>query len=121
MLAFPCGREECAMLSKCANPECSELFRYLRQGKIFRLTPSPTVQAAAAALGSQLTERFWLCDLCSQKMTMIWDGARATIVPLPQRVAQVGIPELKIPQKGPQRSGAQAAWERTASAGRDDY
>src|ERR1700752_692239 len=29
------------MLSKCANPECSEILRYLHQGKIFCLSPTP--------------------------------------------------------------------------------
>lgn len=32
------------MLSKCANPKCSEIFRYLHQGKIFSLAPTPEVQ-----------------------------------------------------------------------------
>ena len=99
------------MLSKCANPECSAMFRYLRQGKLFRLTPTPAVQTAAAALGYQLTERFWLCDLCSQQMTMIWDGNRAAIVPLPKR-AEVEIPPLQIPHKSPQRSNVQVARQR---------
>ena len=107
------------MLSKCANPECSAMFRYLRQGKIFRLTPSPAVQAAARALGYQLTERFWLCDLCSQEMTIIWDGTRATIVPLPKR-AEVEIPPLQIPHKSPRTSGAQVVRQRAAFAGYED-
>ena len=107
------------MLSKCANPECSAMFRYLRQGKLFRLTPTPAVQTAAAALGYQLTERFWLCDLCSQEMTMIWGGTRATIVPLPKSV-KMDIPPLQIPHKPPQRSGAQAARQRAATAGHED-
>jgi hypothetical protein len=93
------------MVSKCANPECSEMFRYLGQGKIFRLTPSPDVQAAAPALESLLTERFWLCDRCSQEMTIIWDGARAKIVPLPKRVEKLAILPPQVPHKGPQSQG----------------
>jgi hypothetical protein len=108
------------MVSKCANPECSEMFRYLGQGKIFRLTPSPDVQAAAPALESLLTERFWLCDRCSQEMTIIWDGARAKIVPLPKRVEKLAILPPHVPHKGPQRSGALAAARRAAATGRDD-
>jgi len=38
------------MLSKCANPECSEQFRYLHQGKMFCLIPAP--KAAATSYGS---------------------------------------------------------------------
>ena len=33
------------MLSKCANPECSEQFRYLHQGKMFCLIPAPKAAA----------------------------------------------------------------------------
>ena len=109
------------MLFKCANPACSELFRYLLQGKIFRLDPSPTVQAAAAALGSLLTERFWLCDLCSKEMTVVWGGARAKIVPLPKKVEKSVIPPPRVPSKGPQRSAVYGGWQRAASAGREDY
>lgn len=32
------------MLSKCANPECSESFRYLHEGRIFHLAPTPEVR-----------------------------------------------------------------------------
>ena len=71
-----------AMLSKCANPECSEPFRYLHQGKMFCLMPTP--KAAATSYGSLefLYERFWLCDRCSKEMKVTWDGARARVVRL---------------------------------------
>ena len=104
----------CGMLSKCANPECPEVFRYLHEGKIFRLAPTPTVRTAAATLGLLLTERFWLCDPCSKEMTVVWDGARAKIVPLPNDVAAV-LP-LEASHKGPQSSSVQAARQRAASA-----
>lgn len=106
------------MLSKCANPECSEMFRYLRQGKVFRLAPSPAVQAAATALGCQLNERFWLCGRCSQEMTVIWNGTRASIAPLPK--SEMDIPPLQIPLKSPQRAGVPAR-RRAASAGHEDW
>ena len=108
------------MLSKCANPGCSEVFRYLRQGKIFRLAPSPAVQAAAGAFGSLLTERFWLCDPCSKEMTVVWDGTRAKIVPLPKKVEKVAILSLEVPHKGPQKLGELETRRRAASAGRED-
>jgi hypothetical protein len=70
------------MLSKCANPECSEQFRYLHQGKMFCLIPTP--KAAATSYGSPefLYERFWLCDRCSKEMKVTWDGLRAKVVRL---------------------------------------
>ena len=72
------------MLSKCANPECFEQFRYLHQGKIFQLSPTPEVQAVMCDSSGPLYERFWLCDRCSKRMTVKWDGIQARIVPLPQ-------------------------------------
>jgi len=71
------------MLSKCANPECSEVFRYLHQGKLFHLSPTPQVQAATEVLSPLLVERFWLCDKCSKQMTVVWGGTHAKLVSLP--------------------------------------
>jgi hypothetical protein len=71
------------MLSKCANPECFEVFRYLHQGKIFHLLPMPEVHAAAEVLGPLIYERFWLCDTCSKHMTVVWGGTHAKLVRLP--------------------------------------
>jgi hypothetical protein len=78
------------MLSKCANPVCSETFRYLHQGRIFQLVPTPAMELAAVAKGLLLVERFWLCDACSKEMTVIWDGARAKVVRLPQKPIPTG-------------------------------
>jgi hypothetical protein len=68
-----------AMLSKCANPECFEQFRYLHQGKIFLLTPSQDLQATESQ-SELLEERFWLCDRCCKEMTIVWDGTKARVV-----------------------------------------
>jgi hypothetical protein len=70
------GWQECAMLSKCANPDCSEIFRYLHQGKIFCLAPTPEVEAVSGEMLPALQERFWLCDECSKKMTAVWGGTQ---------------------------------------------
>lgn len=71
------------MLSKCANPECSEQFRYLHQGRLFCLTPTPEVQAASYGALELLYERFWLCDRCSKVMKVVWNGVQAKVVSLP--------------------------------------
>lgn len=61
------------MLSKCANPNCSAAFRYLHEGKLFR------VARPAADNGNgngswkkvpQQLEYFWLCDSCAARMTL---------------------------------------------------
>ena len=103
--------EECAVLSKCANPECHEQFRYLHQGKLFCLTPTPDVAKVADGAIPGLYERFWLCDLCSKTMTLAWAGAHIKVVPLPAKpvvVTPVLSAQAKlVPQ--PRRRSARAA------------
>ncbi len=70
------------MLSKCANPECSEQFRYLHQGRLFHLSPIPELHLHEEAC-RRLYERFWLCDQCCKSLTVIWDGLQAKIIHLP--------------------------------------
>lgn len=75
------------MLSKCANPECSEQFRYLHQGRLFCLTPTPELQATSYGSLEFLYERFWLCERCSKQMRVVWDGVQATVERLPPTTA----------------------------------
>ena len=70
------------MLSKCANPECSEQFRYLHQGKLFHLNPTPELQALGDDFCDALYERFWLCEQCCKRMRVVWDGTQARIASL---------------------------------------
>jgi len=70
------------MLSKCANPDCSEKFLSLRKGKLFYLAPTPEVVRRFPHIELSLQEKFWLCDRCSETMTMIWEGSHAKLVPL---------------------------------------
>ena len=70
------------MVSKCANPTCSERLLYLHQGKIFQLTPTPEVEAVSWCSPPSLYERFWLCDKCCKEMTVVWGGTEAKLVPL---------------------------------------
>jgi hypothetical protein len=103
------------MLSKCANPECSEIFLHLREGKIFYLAPTPDVQIALGTLYPTLQERFWLCARCSKEMTLIWAGTQVQIVRLPAKV--VGIPPVPAVKK---EIGGRRPRARAASAGRED-
>jgi hypothetical protein len=103
------------MLSKCANPECTEIFRYLHAGKIFYLAPTPNIQIAMGMQHPELFERFWLCAQCSKQMTLVWGGTEVKVVPLPAKLAIVPrAPATKKPVGG-RRSKA-----RSASAGRED-
>jgi hypothetical protein len=92
------------MLSKCANPDCSEKFLFLHTGKLFYLAPTPAAELNACAL-SQMRERFWLCDKCAKMMTIVWDGNRAQLIPLP-----------KNPVKDPKSEGMTAPLLRRRAA-----
>ena len=91
------GKKGCAVVSKCANPECSERFRYLHQGKLFLLTPSPELQASADHSLPFLYERFWLCDSCSKTMTVAWGGTEVELIPLPKQPTKLESVEPRKP------------------------
>lgn len=103
------------MLSKCANPECSETLRYLHAGKIFYLAPTPEIQIEMGMQHPALHERFWLCDRCAKEMTVAWGGAGVKVVRLPAKAAVLPmLPERKLD------IGRRRLRVRAASAGRED-
>ncbi len=76
------------MLSKCANPDCSKPFLYLRRGKLFRFE-IPILREEAPGNAQENRgiryrhEYFWLCDHCSAHMTVVCDnGRRVRTIPL---------------------------------------
>jgi hypothetical protein len=101
------SREGFAMVSKCANPACSEKFLRLHQGKLFCLSPTPEVEEANRAFTPALYERFWLCDRCSKLMTLVWAGTEARLVPLPD-------------EHGPVKAGSEAKPRRRRKAASAD-
>ena len=56
------------MVSKCANPSCDQLFRYLRKGTVFFLERTPSSKRVGGSV-----EHFWLCDECSETLTLRFD------------------------------------------------
>ena len=61
------------MLSKCANPSCSAQFRYLSEGRIFTLLAGPHSEPTDLVwdqANETKVERYWLCQVCSQTMTV---------------------------------------------------
>lgn len=75
------------MISKCANPECSAPFRYLRDGKLFRVDLDQLESATTLENDSDKPwhrmEHFWLCGRCSATMTLVAEKGRGvTAVPL---------------------------------------
>lgn len=73
------------MLSKCANPECSEPFLRLQRGKLFHLSPTPEVRESSEGSSPDLYERFWLCDRCCKEMTVVWAGDQVKLERLPSK------------------------------------
>lgn len=68
------------MLDKCSNPSCGESFRYLQQGRLFRLDNDLSVDLSRQSR----PEYFWLCANCAAKMTLRLDestGIRTLSVP----------------------------------------
>jgi hypothetical protein len=82
------------MVSKCANPPCSAPFRYLHEGKLFRIEHPFTKNSEGTISATDTAHRkppvriefFWLCPDCSQNMTLTFDPS-AGIVPQPVRRA----------------------------------
>ncbi|WP_148209994.1 hypothetical protein [Candidatus Korobacter versatilis] len=66
------------MMSKCANPNCSSVFRYLRDGKLFQVPAGASLRAAATVASDApkpptRDEFFWLCGTCSKELTIVVD------------------------------------------------
>ncbi len=82
------------MLAKCANPDCSTRFLYLREGKLFRIeiasdAPPPKEEDENAS-GPYLVskkpvrhvEHYWLCARCAETMTLSYEpGLGVTAIP----------------------------------------
>jgi hypothetical protein len=86
-MAAKLGGRFSPMISKCANPACSILFHYMREGKLFRMefdpegyTPGP--QLAAKPRPVRKIEHFWLCGACSATLTLVMNGDKVEIAPL---------------------------------------
>ena len=75
------------MISKCANPECSAPFRYLRDGKLFRVDLDQLELQTERSVSNRWhrLEHFWLCGRCAATLTLVTEkGKGVTAVPLSQ-------------------------------------
>ena len=67
------------MLAKCANPECSHVFRYLGTGKLYRLAAKLRQGQTNAAT---TMEHFWLCPDCVPTMILaLGRDGKAMVMP----------------------------------------
>jgi hypothetical protein len=77
------------MLHKCANPACHNLFRRLRDGKLFQIeikhfAPTRGDGSSASRRNGRHVEHYWLCDACAPLVTLAFDKTEGMIiVPLP--------------------------------------
>ena len=71
------------MVSNCANEVCGKPLHYLREGRIFIFD----VGNGASIPGEKRLhhlEHFWLCGACSERMTLVRDGAVVRVAPRPR-------------------------------------
>lgn len=70
------------MLSKCANPGCSTLFRYLHEGKLYVIGPREVLTRHKARCSSKSgqIEYAWLCSSCCLCLTIQIDEEFGTRV-----------------------------------------
>ena len=73
------------MVAKCANPACGRAFRYLREGRLFRLERDPAFDSEF----NHSVEYFWLCEACSESMSLRLD-TRGRIFPEPFKAPLAG-------------------------------
>ncbi len=70
------------MLSKCANPTCRTLFRYLHEGKLYLIGPKEALarhKPRCSAKSGQI-EYAWLCSSCCLDLTIQIDEESGTRV-----------------------------------------
>ena len=78
------------VLHKCANPNCTNRFRKLSQGKLFLVDTQPLEQSAVRrarmrSRPAQRVEYYWLCDQCAFALTLSYEKGRGVIaVPRPE-------------------------------------
>jgi len=74
------------MLSKCANPRCSNRFLYFRDGKLFRWEGLQIVDHPLKKDPSKphrKVEFFWLCGDCARHMIVVFKpGAGVSVRPI---------------------------------------
>lgn len=75
-----------AMVSKCANPECSVSFQYFREGKLYRIdnaglgTDLPTGPQVPARKRPHRVEHYWLCGTCAARLTLTYDREKGVLI-----------------------------------------
>ncbi len=69
------------MLAKCANPGCLANFRYLHEGKVFRLERGDP-RVGAPESHPRPVEYFWLCEHCSGSLKLVYERGYIAVHPI---------------------------------------
>ena len=69
------------MLSKCVNPVCPATFRYLHEGKVFRLDRAD-LRSDNPKIHARNFEYFWLCAKCASFLTVVFEQHSVNVRPL---------------------------------------
>ena len=94
------------MLHKCVNPECTNSFRKLTQGKLF-LVETDRAHGAPEPVdwkhqSQRKIEYFWLCDQCAPRLTLTYQRGRG-VVTVPLAEAQLKKPPAREFRQLPMR------------------
>ncbi len=69
------------MLHKCANPDCSQPFKYFRHGKLFSFEMES--RSGIPEKSKKSRKMLWLCERCARRMTLKFvKGNGLVVVPL---------------------------------------
>ena len=72
------------MLSKCANPHCSNMFRYLYEGKLYLIEScQPKTRrndSSRLTSESRRLEYAWLCSSCCHYLSIRFDQELGVVV-----------------------------------------
>jgi hypothetical protein len=69
-----------SMLAKCANPDCSAVFRYLHEGKVYMVDSKAAFAGSGRTNNAKIAgalykcEYYWLCASCCRELTIQIDG-----------------------------------------------
>ena len=77
------------MLSHCLNPSCSAQFRYLHEGRIFKV--EQVVASPDDSKPQRLVEHYWLCGPCSLLLKVVVENGVVTTQPI---ATELAVPEF---------------------------
>lgn len=94
------------MISRCANPACNKPFHYLRGGRLYRFEGRTTAarknlaRAVYTVSPEHISVFFWLCQECSSRLSLSFDGHFVAVVPKRAFARDRDIPAILVGKFG---------------------